>query len=93
VAAFLIGRCDLAWTNLTRGPQDLKDFARGAGSVVYADVSRDRPDEGCVGMHQSSADRRSIVEYGSSRDVDEAFRRLDNTDLNGGRVRITEDVR
>lgn len=58
--------------------QDLKDFARAAGNVTYADVSRDRPDEG-------------VIEYSDPRDIDEAFKRLDGTDLNGGRVKLVDD--
>jgi len=58
--------------------QDLKDWARVCGNVTYADVSRDRPDEG-------------VIEYPDSRDADEAFKRLDGTELNGGRIKLFED--
>jgi len=63
---------DVSW-------QDLKDFARGAGQVTFADVSRDRPGEG-------------VVEYTSKADADEALRKLDGVDLKGQRIRLDEDT-
>ncbi|KAH8915834.1 hypothetical protein BT69DRAFT_1271229 [Atractiella rhizophila] len=55
--------------------QDLKDFARGAGNVIFADLVRDRPGEG-------------IIEYASKYDVEEAMRKLDGDTYKGSRVKL-----
>jgi len=58
--------------------QDLKDFARAAGSVTFADVSKDRPGEG-------------VIEYPTRGEADEALRRLDGAEFKGRRVQLTEE--
>ncbi|KAF8743081.1 RNA recognition motif, partial [Rhizoctonia solani] len=60
--------------------QDLKDFAREAGSVSFADVDRDSPNTG-------------IIEYVSQSDAENAVRTLDGRDLRGAPVRVTADER
>ncbi|KAG8745608.1 hypothetical protein FRC10_007499 [Ceratobasidium sp. 414] len=60
--------------------QDLKDFAREAGSVSFADVDRDAPNQG-------------IIEYVSQSDAENAVRLLDGRDLRGAPVRVAADDR
>lgn len=60
--------------------QDLKDFAREAGSVSFADVERDAPNQG-------------VIEYVSQSDAENAVRTLDGRDLRGAPVRVTADER
>ncbi|CAE6389333.1 unnamed protein product [Rhizoctonia solani] len=60
--------------------QDLKDFAREAGSVSFADVDRDAPNTG-------------IIEYVSQSDAENAVRTLDGRDLRGAPVRVATDDR
>ncbi|KAJ1309158.1 hypothetical protein OPQ81_004829 [Rhizoctonia solani] len=60
--------------------QDLKDFAREAGSVSFADVDRDSPNTG-------------IIEYVSQSDAENAVRTLDGRDLRGAPVRVAVDDR
>ncbi|CUA67763.1 Pre-mRNA-splicing factor srp2 [Schizosaccharomyces pombe 972h-] [Rhizoctonia solani] len=60
--------------------QDLKDFAREAGSVSFADVDRDSPNTG-------------IIEYVSQSDAENAVRTLDGRDLRGAPVRVATDDR
>ncbi|KAG9081534.1 hypothetical protein FS749_007596 [Ceratobasidium sp. UAMH 11750] len=60
--------------------QDLKDFAREAGSVSFADVDRDAPNQG-------------IIEYVSQSDAENAVRILDGRDLRGAPVRVSSDDR
>ncbi|CAE6450299.1 unnamed protein product [Rhizoctonia solani] len=60
--------------------QDLKDFAREAGSVSFADVDRDSPNTG-------------IIEYVSQSDAENAVRTLDGRDLRGAPVRVAADER
>ncbi|KAB5596233.1 RNA recognition motif 2 in serine/arginine-rich splicing factor 1 (SRSF1)-like protein [Ceratobasidium theobromae] len=60
--------------------QDLKDFAREAGSVSFADVDRDSPNTG-------------IIEYVSQSDAENAVRTLDGRDLRGAPVRVATDER
>ncbi|CAE6451230.1 unnamed protein product [Rhizoctonia solani] len=60
--------------------QDLKDFAREAGSVSFADVDRDSPNTG-------------IIEYVSQSDAENAVRTLDGRDLRGAPVRVAVDER
>uniref|UniRef100_A0A2R5LB40 Putative alternative splicing factor n=1 Tax=Ornithodoros turicata TaxID=34597 RepID=A0A2R5LB40_9ACAR len=62
------------------GWQDLKDYMRQAGEVTYADAHRLRPNEG-------------VVEFASYRDLKNALHKLDNTELNGRRIRLIEDKR
>eukprot|EP00741_Cyanophora_paradoxa_P005104 tig00000857_g4946.t1 len=59
--------------------QDLKDFARNAGSVVFTDVFMDR------------GRKVGVIEYASREDVKEALHRLDDTRLHDVRVRVRED--
>lgn len=75
--------CKRAW--FLWGPgfsptQDLKDYMRQAGEVTYADAHRLRPNEG-------------VVEFASYSDMKNAIRKLDNTDLNGRRIRLVEEKR
>ncbi|KAL4248490.1 RRM domain-containing protein [Abortiporus biennis] len=58
--------------------QDLKDFGREAGSVSFADISRDAVGEG-------------ILEYLSRDDADRAVKELDGKELRGHNVRVTID--
>ncbi|KAG9128517.1 hypothetical protein FRC07_005884 [Ceratobasidium sp. 392] len=60
--------------------QDLKDFAREAGSVSFADVDRDAPNQG-------------VIEYVSQSDAENAVRILDGRDLRGAPVRVAADDR
>ncbi|POY75997.1 hypothetical protein BMF94_1083 [Rhodotorula taiwanensis] len=57
---------------------DLKDFARAAGHVTFADIDRRDPTLG-------------FIEYGSARDAEDAVRKLDGTDLVGAVVTVTAD--
>jgi len=56
--------------------QDLKDFCRKAGEVIFGDV--DRKGTG-------------VVEFRYAEDVARAVRDLDNTDWNGHKVRVIDD--
>ncbi|TPX61037.1 hypothetical protein PhCBS80983_g01376 [Powellomyces hirtus] len=56
--------------------QDLKDLMRKAGQVVYADVERDG---------------KGVVEFSTSKDVDEALRLFDNFEYRGNTITIRED--
>merc|ERR1719450_1065831 len=58
--------------------QDLKDFARSAGHVTFADIDKRDPTLG-------------FIEYGSARDAEDAVRKLDGTDLMGAVVTVTAD--
>ncbi|KAI3659171.1 hypothetical protein MP638_006953 [Amoeboaphelidium occidentale] len=58
--------------------QDLKDFFRKAGEVTYADVRRDRDDEG-------------VADFATHEDLLEAIRTLDGTELRGQKVFLRED--
>ncbi|GAA5900152.1 hypothetical protein JCM6882_002627 [Rhodosporidiobolus microsporus] len=58
--------------------QDLKDFGRQVGSVSFADVDRNDPTIG-------------FIEFGSRRDADDAIDRLNNKDLHGSVVTVTEE--
>ncbi|CAI8043315.1 Serine/arginine-rich splicing factor 4 [Geodia barretti] len=58
--------------------RDLKDFMRQAGDITYADAHKTRVGEG-------------TVEYASREDVKNALRKLDGADLNGRKLRLTED--
>ncbi|KAG8837612.1 hypothetical protein FRC18_008628, partial [Serendipita sp. 400] len=48
--------------------QDLKDFARQAGNVTFADIDRDVPNQG-------------VVEYPTREEADQAIRELDGKDI------------
>ncbi|XP_055618835.1 serine-arginine protein 55-like isoform X2 [Toxorhynchites rutilus septentrionalis] len=58
--------------------QDLKDYLRQAGEVIYADTHRPRRNEG-------------IVEFETRRDMEKAIDKMDDTKLNGRRIRLIED--
>ncbi|XP_077287545.1 serine and arginine rich splicing factor B52 isoform X3 [Arctopsyche grandis] len=60
--------------------QDLKDFMRQAGEVTYADAHKQRKNEG-------------VVEFATHSDLRNALDKLDNTELNGRRIRLVEDRR
>ncbi|KAI5475118.1 splicing factor, arginine/serine-rich 4 [Pseudohyphozyma bogoriensis] len=57
--------------------QDLKDFARQAGTVTFADVDRNQPGVG-------------YIEYPSRSDADEAIRTLSNTEVRGQTITIED---
>ncbi|KAJ2095946.1 serine arginine-rich splicing factor [Coemansia sp. S100] len=59
--------------------QDLKDFARRAGEVSFADAHKLRPGEG-------------IVEFIDESGLRTALRKLDGEDLRGRRVALREDT-
>ncbi|KAJ3300717.1 Serine/arginine-rich splicing factor 6, partial [Blyttiomyces sp. JEL0837] len=58
--------------------QDLKDFMRRGGDVVYADCHRDREGEG-------------VVEFSSYEDMKSALRKLDDEEFKGRPVYLKED--
>jgi len=58
--------------------QDLKDFMRSAGEVTYADAHKTRRNEG-------------VVEFARHEDVRNAIDKLDDTELNGRRIKIVDD--
>jgi len=60
--------------------QDLKDFMRSAGEVTYADAHKTRRNEG-------------VVEFARHEDVRNAIDKLDDTELNGRRIKIVDDSR
>ncbi|XP_039966013.1 serine-arginine protein 55-like [Bactrocera neohumeralis] len=60
--------------------QDLKDYVRTAGEVTYCDAHKKRRNEG-------------VVEFASSSDMRRAIEKLDDTELNGRRIRLIEDRR
>ncbi|XP_055315616.1 serine-arginine protein 55 isoform X2 [Sitodiplosis mosellana] len=60
--------------------QDLKDYMRQAGEVTYADAHKQRRNEG-------------VVEFASLSDMKTAIEKLDDTELNGRRIRLVEDRR
>ncbi|CAH0559159.1 unnamed protein product [Brassicogethes aeneus] len=59
---------------------DLKKYMGKAGEVAYADAHNIHRNEG-------------IVEFTSYDDMKYAIEKLDNTDLNGRKIRLTEDVK
>ncbi|KAJ8924373.1 hypothetical protein NQ315_007169 [Exocentrus adspersus] len=60
--------------------QDLKDYMRKAGEVTYADAHKLAPNEG-------------VVEFASFSDMRNAIEKLDDTEINGRRIRLVEDKR
>jgi len=60
--------------------QDLKDYMRQAGEVTYADAHKQRRNEG-------------VVEFATYSDLKNAIEKLDDTELNGRRIRLVEDKR
>jgi len=55
--------------------QDIKDYFRQAGEVTFAKCHRERMGEG-------------VVEFASSKDMDNALRKLDGTELYGKRLKL-----
>jgi len=55
----------------------LKDHFRQAGQVTYANVDRDRPQEG-------------VVEFSTGEDMKEAMRSLNGQDFKGNELRLRE---
>ncbi|CAG9830191.1 unnamed protein product [Diabrotica balteata] len=60
--------------------QDLKDYMRKAGEVTFADAHKLVPNEG-------------VVEFVSYSDMKNAIEKLDDTEINGRRIRVFEDRR
>lgn len=60
--------------------QDLKDFSRDAGEVVYADVYTDR------------GRKRGVVEFASESEARKAVRNLHGKRLHGCLIRVIEEV-
>lgn len=58
--------------------QDLKDYMRQAGEVTYADAHKQHRNEG-------------VVEFASFSDMKNALEKLDDTEINGRRIRLVED--
>ncbi|KAF8774349.1 Serine-arginine protein 55 like protein [Argiope bruennichi] len=58
--------------------QDLKDYMRQAGEVTYADAHKQRRNEG-------------VVEFATYSDMKNAYNKLNDTELNGRRIRLIED--
>jgi len=58
--------------------QDLKDYMRQAGEVTYADAHKTRRNEG-------------VVEFASSSDMKRALEKLDDTEINGRRIKLILD--
>lgn len=58
--------------------QDLKDYMRQAGDVTYADAHKTRRNEG-------------VVEFASSSDLKRAVEKLDDTEINGRRIKLIVD--
>ncbi|XP_070492425.1 serine-arginine protein 55-like [Chironomus tepperi] len=60
--------------------QDLKDYMRQAGEVTYADAHKQNRNEG-------------VVEFATLKDMKKAIEKLDDTELNGRRIRLVEHTR
>ncbi|CAG2188283.1 serine/arginine-rich splicing factor 4-like isoform X3 [Mytilus galloprovincialis] len=58
--------------------QDLKDYMRQAGEVTYADAHKQHKNEG-------------VVEFSSYSDMKAALDKLDNTEINGRKIKLIED--
>lgn len=57
--------------------QDLKDYMRKAGEVTYADAHKQNPNEG-------------VVEFANYEDMRNAIEKLDDTEINGRRIKVVE---
>lgn len=57
--------------------QDLKDYLRQAGEVTYADAHKEQRNQG-------------IVEFATRGDMKNAISKLDDTEINGRRIRLIE---
>jgi len=60
--------------------QDLKDFMRGAGEVTYADAHKQARNEG-------------VVEFASYDDMRHAIDKLDDSELNGRRIKMVSQYK
>ena len=60
--------------------QDLKDYFRTCGEITYTNAHKPRSGEG-------------IVEFGDRRGMEYALDKLDDTDLDGRRIRLIEENR
>lgn len=58
--------------------QDLKDYLREAGEVTYADAHKHRKNEG-------------VVDFATYDDMKRAIDKMDNTEINGRKIRLIED--
>jgi len=58
--------------------QDLKDYLREAGEVTYADAHKHRKNEG-------------VVDFATYDDMRRAIDKMDNTEINGRKIRLIED--
>uniref|UniRef100_A0A8W8HPI0 RRM domain-containing protein n=1 Tax=Magallana gigas TaxID=29159 RepID=A0A8W8HPI0_MAGGI len=58
--------------------KDLKDYMRQAGEVTYADAHKQHKNEG-------------VVEFASYSDMKRALDKLDETEINGRKIRLVED--
>lgn len=58
--------------------KDLKDYMRQAGEVTYADAHTRHRNEG-------------IIEFATYSDMKNALDKLDNTEINGRKIRLVED--
>ena len=58
--------------------QDLKDYMRKAGEVNYADAHRQKQNRG-------------VIEFVTREGMEEAMDTLDNTELNGRRMKLVRD--
>jgi len=58
--------------------QDLKDYMRQAGEVTYADAHKKHRNEG-------------IIEFATAEDLRNAVHKLDNTEINGKKIKLIED--
>ncbi|CAG7852661.1 SubName: Full=Uncharacterized protein {ECO:0000313/EMBL:CCA73791.1} [Serendipita indica DSM 11827] len=65
---------------MARDRFDLKDFARQAGNVTFADIDRDVPNQG-------------VIEYSTREEADQAIRDLDGKEIRGTSVRVALDDR
>lgn len=57
--------------------QDLKDYMRQAGEVTYADAHKNK--------------NEGVVEFATYSDMKNALEKLDDTEVNGRRIRLVED--
>ena len=58
--------------------QDLKDYMRQAGEIMYTNTHHQRSGEG-------------IVEFGQRSDMEWAMDKLDGTELDGRKIRLIDD--
>merc|ERR1712013_746492 len=68
----------MGWYCLLPCQQDLKDFMRKAGDITYTTVNRGTRGEG-------------LVEFSDREGMDYALKELDDTKLDGSRIRLKEE--